>query len=267
MGALEHVQSGKPWRPSAKAHNAFVDTSLWVQRQQQAVGSGQVSDRSESGIVLVRNDSGADRARGEVLGIDGAVFSAAGALDTFKNQIVLKGIKPKYDTYTKQHDGRICVLLEPVASTAIGLACLDGVCAVQVDLVATWHFRADMIHDDPGKLRSYAGGCASILAIDRSATGTKWAIVRLGVNPMTKFEGKLDGELGVFSESSDVSATMSIWRKKAAGAAGWEDTGDNETVYAPRILKDQPIAAGKNVTAYWQSQAFKLYVDGRECPP
>ncbi len=142
------------------------------------------------------------------------------------------------------------VLLEPVPNGAIGAACLSGVCAVQVDLTATWHFRADLVEDDPAYLRSYPGGSAEILAIDRTGTGTKWAYVRLGVSPEVEYIGTLDGVL-----NSGSSATMSLYQ---LGGSGWADTTWNETVYAPWILASGSIPATKRIAARWHGQAFRL---------
>ena len=88
---LQKVKPGDPLVIPAPTFNTFVDAAndFLARRQDQFQGSRPAV--RHSGIVLVRNDSGADRRRFDVLGIDGPVFAPADAPDTFKNAVILAG--------------------------------------------------------------------------------------------------------------------------------------------------------------------------------
>jgi hypothetical protein len=171
---FKKVQAGDPLAIPAEAFNTFIDMALdWKgrrlgQTRDVAAGMGQ------TGIFPIENASGADRDRFEVLAIDGPVFSPDENLAAFQNRIAFRGVTPT--------DGSdpVAILLEPVADGRIGRAVVSGVAVVQVGLIDTEHIHAEAIADDSTKLESAAGGSIEILAIDRSTTGTKWAIVRIG---------------------------------------------------------------------------------------
>lgn len=253
--ALRKVSEGEPFEPSARFHNATVDAIRAVRGMQS---SGVVAPRFgywQSGIVNVRNDSGTDRDQFDVLAISGLVFDPTVDLDSFKSEGVLfKGVKPSIDSFTDHGmDGRFGVLMEPVASGEIASLAVDGVVRCQVNMDATWHFRAD-IQDDNTVLKSYPGGSCQILSVDRSGTGLKWAVVRLGVNPYVAYECVLDAQL-----NSGSSAAASLY-------FGATDTTETVTVYAPAGLSSGNIASGKKLRVSWNPQRFRLEPDwAAEC--
>jgi len=67
--ALKKVRSGDSLVIPAETFNAFVDTALAFKRQQRGVAREPQREQRQTGIILVRNESGADRARFDVLGI------------------------------------------------------------------------------------------------------------------------------------------------------------------------------------------------------
>ena len=75
-----------------------------------------------SGIVLVKNSSGADRDRFDILGIDGPIIAPTDNPDEFKNRVTIDGITPAM----ADHTGQFVILAEPIASGAIGRGHLDG---------------------------------------------------------------------------------------------------------------------------------------------
>ena len=91
---LQKVNPGDPLVIPAVAYNTFVDAARdYLARQQDQAQTRQAGAR-HSGIVLVRNDSGSDRSRFDVLGVAGAVFDPAADLDAFKNCPALSGVTP-----------------------------------------------------------------------------------------------------------------------------------------------------------------------------
>jgi hypothetical protein len=82
---FKKVHPGDPLVISATAYNTFVDAARdYLARQQDQAQSTRPGAR-HSGVVLVRNDSGSDRSRFDVLGVAGAVFDPTTDLETVKN--------------------------------------------------------------------------------------------------------------------------------------------------------------------------------------
>ena len=82
----------------------------------------------------------------------------------------------------EDHVGKFAILLEPIADGKIGVGCLGGVCPVKIDVEDEDHGYADIADAEAGNLKSCDCGAAQILWKE-DGTGTKWAVVRLGVPP------------------------------------------------------------------------------------
>jgi hypothetical protein len=172
--SLEKVKSGDPLVVPAATYNTFVDAARdYLARQQDQAQSARPGGR-HSGIVLVRNDSGSDRSRFDVLGVSGSLFDPAADLDAFKNCPALSGATPS----ASSHTGRFVVLLEPIAAGAIGPAMASGVCPVRVQVDDATLQLADVKNSDATCLKTSRTGSATILW-RQSGTGTIWAVVKL----------------------------------------------------------------------------------------
>ena len=183
---LSKVRPGEKLRLPADAYNAFIDAARYVQQRQRGAESQGIPSSRSSGIILVKNASGADRARFEVLGVDQPVFGPDDNLDEFKNRYALAGVTPR----AKQHFGRIVVLMEPIAAGAIGLAWAAGVCPVKItipDHKHTYRF-ADVSDNSCATLLAGPQGAGFILWHEdlSSGGGEVWAVVRL-VAPIFQF--------------------------------------------------------------------------------
>ncbi|MCP4592745.1 MAG: hypothetical protein GY842_18575 [bacterium] len=126
---LKKVHSRDPLVIPAETFNAFVDVALDHQRRQRNVGREGQREQPQTGIVLIRNESGADRARFDVLGVSGPIIKPSDNADSFKERVALRGVTP-----AAEHAGRFVVLTEPLATGAIGRAYADGVCPVRVEM-------------------------------------------------------------------------------------------------------------------------------------
>ncbi len=91
---LKKVRPGDALVIPAATFNTFVDTANDFLRRQHLQGQAGTPEPRQSGIVLVKNNSGADRARFDVLGVDSPVISPADNLDAFVNQVALAGVTP-----------------------------------------------------------------------------------------------------------------------------------------------------------------------------
>lgn len=173
---MQKVQSGQPLRIPAESFNAFLDAAQDFRNRQRSVSSESQPAVRQTGIVKVKNSSGEDRGRFEVLGIDRPIFTPTDNLDTFQNDVLLVGVVPDKE----DHPGRFCILLEPLAVDAIGLAVISGVCPVRLDVNEESDTFAEIEHEEAGFLKSGGSGSATILWKEPGTGADKWAVVRLG---------------------------------------------------------------------------------------
>ena len=175
--ALKKVQAGQPLVIPASAYNAFIDAALDFRQRTAHIGQGAQPSFPQATIILVRNDSGSDRQRFEILGVDAPVIDPSYNEDEFKNRVALAGVQPVDDT----HEGRFVILAEPIASGKIGRAFAAGVCAVKINVVD---------ETEEPRFVEMAGGTTANLEVNRrgsagilwrvGGTGVQWAVVRLG---------------------------------------------------------------------------------------
>ena len=172
--ALRKVTSGQRLVIPAAAYNSFVEAAMDLHARRQETGRAAEASRPQHTMVLVRNDSGADRGRFDVLGVDSSIFTPTDNLDEFKNHVALAGVTP----IAAAHTGRFVVLLEPVKDGEIGRALAAGVSPARVNVIDPAHGFADVANGNPAHLASGPAGVATILWKE-PGTGQKWAVVRL----------------------------------------------------------------------------------------
>ncbi len=171
--ALQKVVGGQRLRIPAGAYNSFVDSALDFQRRQRDQGAKSRPAQVQSGIILVRNDSGGDRQRFDVLGVAGPLYGPSDNLDEFKNRPAVTGVTP----LVADHKGRFVVLMEPVRAGGLARALAVGVSPVTVDVEDEAHKFADVADGICGNLASGSDGAAAIMWKE-PGTGLHWALVR-----------------------------------------------------------------------------------------
>ncbi len=219
--ALRKVQAGQPLAIPASAYNAFVDAALDHRHRASRVGREARPAFRQASIVLVRNDSGAERERFDVLGVGVPVIDPADGADAFKERVALAGVVP----VTGTHEGLFVVLAEPLASGAIGHAFAAGVCPARIDVPekeGEWRC-AEIAGGVAANLAAQPQGSAAILW-RAGGTGVQWAVVRLGnARTMHVFPVELSqvgGDAG--GESAPASWTYDV-RGVESGALLAED--------------------------------------------
>jgi hypothetical protein len=179
--SLREVRPGDPLAIPASTYNAFIRAARDPQRRQHDLARNVQRDHHQSGLVLVRNESGADRDRFDVLGIDGPIIRRVDNADEFKRRVALRGVVP---TEADHGGGRFLLAAEPIRSGRIGLAWASGVCIARVRMVAEEDGFADVADSDASALRSAAAGPVRLLSVEppaeREAPGTALCIVRFG---------------------------------------------------------------------------------------
>jgi len=186
---MKKVRSGERLRIPARTFNTFIDAARDFEARQRNQQQDPKRRFASNGIVPVKNASGADRDRFDILGIDAPIFTPSDNEESFKNQVALKGVTPT----AADHTGRFVVLLEPAKSGAIVPGLVQGISPVRVDIQDEDHEFADVADGECGQLRSGTTGSAQILWKE-NGTGVKWAVVRLGLPYRRGFWARLTSE-------------------------------------------------------------------------
>jgi len=188
-------------------------------------------------ILRLRNDSGEDREKFQVLCINEIVGGTAQDTDEQARQIYVSGINP--NTGVARHTP--CVLLQDCRRNDYADVVISGPVIANVNITSTSHDCVELVNGDATKLQSADSGPGQILWVG-SGTGEKLALINLGAgggggSALTFGYGKTDS-----TSSLDATVTVSVW--SPMGAAG-SDSGTNITAYN-RI---GAIASGKFV--FW----------------
>lgn len=180
---IQKVQPGQKIRGnfSAAAFNAMAEAADAYSRSQHDVLAGARGSYRDSGTIFIKNASGSDRERFDVLAFDQPLFLPSDAPDQFANQVVMTGVRP----WLGCPPGSFGVLVEPIADGAIGRAQISGVTPAKVyvnneadthaDLRSQWNLTTSASF----QLTTTWGQGARILWKE-AGTGLKLAVVQLG---------------------------------------------------------------------------------------
>lgn len=162
------VRSGDPLQIPAETFNTFIDTARDFKSRRQSTVREPLADQRLTDIVSIKNTSGNDLNRFEVLGLDGPLFTPCQNLLSFQNQIAFVGVTPSEDS----HVGRFAILLEPLRDGMIGSACLSGVCPVRLNVLDEEHDWADIEDGETDSLKTDTAGSAYILWKETAGSGS-----------------------------------------------------------------------------------------------
>ena len=204
--ALKKVQPGDPLRIPAATFNTLIDVARdHLANRQNATRQPGMALPPPGVILAIRNDSGSDRDRFEVLGLDEPVFPPEDNTADMSRGPVMSCVYP----VDPDHLGAFVVLLEPIASGAVGRAMVQGAVYVQVQIddldKADW---ADITDGECGHLTATAGGSARILWHEGSEPGTLWCVVLLGSGAGA---GSTDDSSGSFTAHYSMSQYFTEW--------------------------------------------------------
>ncbi|MEX0744877.1 MAG: hypothetical protein WD118_04680 [Phycisphaeraceae bacterium] len=223
---LKKVQTGQPLKIPAQAYNAFIDTARAHAQREQDRHRHASPPGSGAGTVLVRNDSGEDRDRFDVLGLDAPLITPEDNLPQFTNHVALKGVLP-----TADYRGRFALLLAPLKAGRIGHALLSGVSVARLKLLSPLHTHAQVAAGEAGYLLSSVGGAAQILWHDQPEAGQEdepvWAVVRLG---------PADSETQIVMARNEEDATLPVHRPVGVLPPADMLDGDPEASFDERVI-------------------------------
>ena len=185
--SFKKVRTGDPLRIPAETFNTFIDAARDFKSRRQSSTRDPGFDVRQTGIIPVKNNSGSDRNRFDILGVDRPIFTPDDSLTSFQNQVSLVGVSPT----EADHLGKFVVLLEPVRAGRIGMACVSGVCVVRLCVADAEHEFADVEDGQTANLKTATNGSAFILWREPAVGGygycgygygyggLVWAVVRL----------------------------------------------------------------------------------------
>ena len=124
MSNFGKVQPGQPWKPPrADQQNAWDQVADFFETKQQlSIPQAQSFFPRPTDLIRVKNNSGADRARGDVLELDTFLLDSLAAESIWFSGIVPTGDRNPY-----------CVLLKPIKSGEIGQGQISGVCIAKLN--------------------------------------------------------------------------------------------------------------------------------------
>lgn len=177
----------------------MIDATRAHFEKQLTPGSGgnqpaRVGQQRNAGVIFVRNDSGSDRDRFDVLGVGAPIVSPTDNLDEFKRQVTFAGVTPVED----DHAQKFVVLQEPVAAGGLARAVIHGVTVARVSVETGDETAAGITDNDPSSLSASDTGAAQILWLE-GTSGSVWAIVRLGGGSanVPRFRARLTGSSSI----------------------------------------------------------------------
>ena len=177
---LKKVQAGQQLNIPAEAYNAFIDAAR-ATRGQQALGAEADAFSRQTTLAKVRNLTGSNRQRFSIVGLSQPIVLPADNEAEFLRQTTFDGVMP-----ASGYEDRFAVLMEPLATSRIGVAAVAGVVPARVHFTAYDQDHAAIINGDATKLKGATSGSARILWHEDFPESTEppnvtlWALVRLG---------------------------------------------------------------------------------------
>jgi hypothetical protein len=243
---FKRVSRGDPITIPAATWNAVLDVTEEV-KARPGVKNVYTDDETRGTTVVIRNDTGADRALGDCVDLGDPLTSPAADVDQFGARAWFEGKTPSAT------DMGGAVLAEPIPAGEYGLAFVSGVVSARVSVLTStdWLRRCDLGTNHVMSLKP--NGSHQVLWFE-SGTGTKWATVRLGVPQDVCVACVPDGNV-----AAGGSGTVSVYQNGS-------DTNLNlSPVYLDWMHNDEGITAGKQCIAKWFACEKRWRFIGAEC--
>jgi len=265
---LHPVLPGDELEIKAATWNAFIDAAIDFQRRRvPATRESAPTDIAARLILPVRNDSAADRVRGDVLEINAVFPTPADNPNAFATRPGLRGIAPTGDP-----NKPTATLLEPAADGKHARAILAGLAAGRVYVASA---AEDSSHrylfarpspSDPTKYTLAPYGPHRILWRE-SGTGTKNALIIHGA-------GGTDGTVictaanQIPAASSSAPGTATVQPQRIDPTTGaFTDDGPTETLYSWTTNPSAIPPSGGTIRIIAHRDHYgRLIWTGEDCP-
>lgn len=237
---MKRVKAGDPLTITARDWNQIASMVEFAAEGRYAEAGGQAAVNG-SRVVLIKNSTGTDVSRWEILGISGLLYMPTQNASQFRRRELLVA---SASLSHASHFARFAVAQQPIDNGTIGRAVISGLTRCKVNVRDADHRFADVYKSTTKvKLDSADYGSARIIAAE-SGTGEKWALVEIG-SLGGSLVGTLDGSLSQGS-SQDIDSSFA-------------------TVYDDLMDTGESLASGAKVIARWRNG--HLYVEGADtCP-
>ena len=155
---LKKVQRGQALRMPASAYNAFIDAAADYRNRTLGIEGRYKQRDSRSGVVIVRNQSGAALDQFAVVELGSVIIGPADNEQGFRSRTTFDVTTPA------EAPGPMAILQEPIAAGGTGRAMLFGVTPVRLDVTDETHEYAEVTPSEPGYLTSAAtaGGASPV---------------------------------------------------------------------------------------------------------
>lgn len=220
---FKKFSSGNPLSISASDWNAMIDAAI-AHRNKQNSATGKESGYGRRPVVLVRNSSGTNIVRGQILGIEAPII-----LPTTNENEFLSGIALDCDAAViADHSGKFVVAVEPITDGKIGSAVAFGMAHCLINVIS----ETDEYIDAPATAGYIAESCASgsaRIVWREGGTGEQWGIVQL----MSGAGGSADIQFvqaTADSANGQVSAKAIQFLGDLSAHPNFEQTGDTLTL-------------------------------------
>lgn len=202
---MDQVKTGDPLRIRAGDWNQIVQATNMVLGDSAGQGNPTPLFANSQTVIKVKNTTGTDLDRYDVLQITSVEYSTGDAFEA--GNVVFSGSTPDKDFH-----GNFCVLQEPLADAKIGRAVVSGLTLAKVDSAS--ESTVDLVDGDTSMLASspLGFGRAKLLFSTGSGDGYDWGLILLG------------GTWGRFMVQGTAAEAI------AAGASGDVTLSDSSTV-------------------------------------
>ena len=238
----DKASPGQPFAaPRAETWNGMIDAGNAYRAGRLSSPTPPPTRPRETDIIKLKNNCGADRARGEILLIDGKAIT-----DLSDESIWLIGDEPTADGY-------FGILKEPIENGDIGRVQVSGCCIALIDVGDADHTRARAVAAGY-KLESADDGPIEILYAP-AGTGELECVVRFGGSGgvgMTLYRFTLNASLATGTADADILEMDGT------------DTGIDDDVLDPLGIFASLVTVGD--TGLCLKQGGVYYVIQANCP-
>jgi hypothetical protein len=202
--------------------------------------------RRSSGLIAVRNTTGAGLSDFAIVGLGALSLDPASDPQTFQDDPCVLGETPT----TASHTGKFAILQEPLDDGETGVAIVSGVSVCKVNVTDAAHTHADAADGQSGYLASGTSGLAQILG-KPAGTGQLWCLVRLGGGAGGLVPVTLASDGGSNSDgTSAVSLTYTVTHAITSAVLGTSVVPEHNRVTVPVLPATRGTAWMEGATVH-----------------
>ena len=205
---------GDPLQLPAQSVSSFMDAAAAHRASQHSQRQESFPSRLRGGYVIVQNNTGSDRDQFDACAISGAALTPDAADDS-RNTVVT------VDTPATDDDSYICILQEPIAAGACGLALVVGITLVNMQRASGDN--SDTVGVAAGQHYLQSGGSSAQILWEASDSGTHLAVVRLPLGAAQ-------------SQNFNWFATADVATTQVPRGGSWPTSADGVTLWAGAVI-------------------------------